>query len=253
MHLGELIYNYRKQNKMSMANFAEKAKMSKAYVSVLEKNEDPRTGKEIVPSIPMIKNVAQAMNISFEQLFNQIGDNELVSIEDNTSTLSLITSTSEQLEEPRQEKVLTYAQEQLDEQNGKVIYLNEIQEERAPYELLTEIDLYGLVSAGTGTEVYDESIERVAVHGYVPKHDIALRVTGESMEPLFRDDEIIFVKKTPEVLNGQIGIFIINGQAYVKKLRYEGNNLRLASLNKKYDDIIIGEYDDVITVGVVVM
>ena len=38
------------------------------------------------------------------------------------------------------------------------------------------------------------------------------------MEPMFSDKEIIFVEKSNNIKNGQIGVFIINGEAYVKKV-----------------------------------
>ena len=39
-----------------------------------------KTGKPVTPSIPVIKNVAEAMNMSFDELFNMLEDNQIISI-----------------------------------------------------------------------------------------------------------------------------------------------------------------------------
>ena len=67
MNLGEIIKKFRDDNELSMDKFAKMSNLSKAYISVLEKNKRPQTGKPVTPSIPVIKNVAEAMNMSFDE------------------------------------------------------------------------------------------------------------------------------------------------------------------------------------------
>lgn len=74
MNLGKIIKKYRDDNKLSMDKFAKMSGVSKAYISVLEKNKRPKTGKPVTPSISIIKNIAKAMNISFDELFNTLED-----------------------------------------------------------------------------------------------------------------------------------------------------------------------------------
>ena len=74
MNLGKIIKKYRDDNKLSMDKFAKMSGVSKAYISVLEKNKRPKTGKPVTPSISIIKNIAKAMNISFDELFNMLKD-----------------------------------------------------------------------------------------------------------------------------------------------------------------------------------
>ena len=42
MTLGDIIKDYRKSHNMSMDLFAEKSGISKAYISLLEKNKHPK-------------------------------------------------------------------------------------------------------------------------------------------------------------------------------------------------------------------
>ena len=65
------------------------------------------------------------------------------------------------------------------------------------------------------------------------KADFAIEVFGSSMEPLISDGDIILVKEQDDVEIGEIGVFIIDGQGYVKK---KGPD-RLISINEDYDDI----------------
>ena len=75
MTLGEIIKNYRSEHQMSMDAFAEKSGISKAYISLLEKNQHPKTGKPIAPSIQSIKQAADGMGMDFNILFRMIEGN----------------------------------------------------------------------------------------------------------------------------------------------------------------------------------
>lgn len=72
MTLGDLIKKYRKDTDLSMDEFAERAKLSKGYISMLEKNINPKTGQPIAPSLQTIKQVASALNMDFEVVISAI-------------------------------------------------------------------------------------------------------------------------------------------------------------------------------------
>ena len=92
------------------------------------------------------------------------------------------------------------------------------------------------VSAGFG-EYLEEYEQGKTV--YVPdtpksrKADFVLTVSGNSMEPKFQDGDNILVRSQPTVDEGQIGIFDVDGEGYIKKL----GNGELISLNHKYPNI----------------
>lgn len=69
MTLGDIIKRYRNDHALSMDAFSERSGISKAYISLLEKNRHPKTGKEIAPSIQCIRQAAQGMNMDFDDLF----------------------------------------------------------------------------------------------------------------------------------------------------------------------------------------
>ena len=137
-------------------------------------------------------------------------------------------------------KVIDFAKSKLDEQNT-------ISDNVIPFP--TTLNLDAVVSAGTGEWQDDNFKEEIEYDGQIPNHDYVVRVNGDSMQPLFEDNQILFIRKTHDVRDGQIIVCMLNNETYVKKIM--GN--RLVSLNKKYDDIQINEYDDFSVVGVVVL
>jgi len=96
------------------------------------------------------------------------------------------------------------------------------------------------VSAGAGNFLDDSSYEEIEVPSYVPVVvDFALRVSGDSMEPLILDGQVIWVKEQEVLDAGDIGIFSYSGDVYCKKLIADGSKAYLRSLNPIYEDIEI--------------
>lgn len=104
-------------------------------------------------------------------------------------------------------------------------------------------------SAGEGVSLEDDDFIPIVVdRAYeTSKADFAVRVTGSSMEPKYYDGDVLLIRKQPSVDIGQIGIFTINDEGYVKM---QGKD-RLISVNPDYDDIYPSEYDDVRCKGLV--
>lgn len=80
MTLGDIIKSYRTANDMSMDDFSKVSGISKTYISMLEKNINPRNKKEIVPTIEMIGKAAKGMFMTFDELFEQLGDDTRVKL-----------------------------------------------------------------------------------------------------------------------------------------------------------------------------
>ena len=83
MTLGEIINDYRTKNSLSMDAFSAKSGISKAYISLLEKNQHPKTGKPITPSVQCIKQASDAMGVDFDILFSKIDGNVSLKKYDN--------------------------------------------------------------------------------------------------------------------------------------------------------------------------
>lgn len=57
------------------------------------------------------------------------------------------------------------------------------------------------------------------------------------MEPIYHDGDILLVEATKEIHIGEIGIFQIDGQCFVKKL----GQTELISLNDNYPNVPLDE------------
>ena len=80
------------------------------------------------------------------------------------------------------------------------------------------------------------------------KADFAVTIFGNSMEPIYHDNDIVLVKIQDRVNIGETGIFVVNGQGYIKQ--YGGD--RLISVNSEYDDIVFTEGDYIKCAGKVI-
>ena len=80
MTLGQIIKEYREENRMSMDDFSKASGLSKGYISQLERNLNPRTGEPSIPSINSIKKAANGMFMTFDELFSQLDDDLKVNI-----------------------------------------------------------------------------------------------------------------------------------------------------------------------------
>ena len=106
---------------------------------------------------------------------------------------------------------------------------------------LRSLPLYALpVSAGTGHFLDSEDYEMVEVGNEVPDGvNFGVRVSGDSMEPEFINGQTVWVRQQRSLMTGEIGIFLYDGNAYLKQLVAVDGALALHSLNSEYKDIII--------------
>ena len=115
---------------------------------------------------------------------------------------------------------------------------------------MSKIPFYETVaSAGTGAWLGEgHEYEFTHFENAPPKADFALKVRGDSMEPMYLDGDIVFVRQKTMVESGQVGIFCLNDEGYLKML--QGN--KLVSLNENYNPIIVDESDSFFCMGRVI-
>ena len=187
----------------------------------------------------------------FARIFN-ITPEFLLGIQKENKERPEILTIYNQLEEPRQEKVLDFANAQLDEQESSKVA--SIFEKVSNEDYIIDY-VEGLVAAGHGTFQEDNLHMEVRLRAEdVPEeYDTIAKVAGDSMEPLIEDNDLLFIKVTSQVDINSIGIFQVNGKNFVKKLKrdYDGS-WYLQSLNSGYEEIHLSENDDIRTIGEVV-
>ena len=164
---------------------------------------------------------------------------------------AILLSNYSKLNDTLKNKLLATSETLLAEEQGKVI---DISEKRAKYDARNSISLSvpGKVSAGTGywqEDDYDTMVDFYADDIPDEKdYDTVAIVVGHSMEPKIKNGDFLFIKMKDQVDLNKIGIFQVDGENYVKKLK----NDCLESLNKDYDNIPITADTDFRTIGEVV-
>ena len=88
-----------------------------------------------------------------------------------------------------------------------------------------------------------------------PIHDIAFKVVGDSLQPSFFDNEVMFVMKDSILRTGDICIVQLNSQYHVMKVNQNGDNgnILLNSLNSDESSNTLSEKDDFTIFGKVVL
>nr|DAQ38524.1 MAG TPA: Repressor protein CI [Caudoviricetes sp.] len=251
MKLGELLKSYRTEHKLSMDAFCELSDLTKGYISMLEKNEHPKSKKPIVPSYETIEKIAKGMQISVEGLIDMLDDDQEIQINATPPVLSKssIQTIYDQLAPPRQAKVLTYAERQLYEQKSEDnTKKNEVSEAIQLY----SYDYYDHpASAGTGQYLTDVRVERIELPVDIDA-DFVIPIKGDSMEPDYHDGDLVFIQTSVDLNDGVIGVFNYNGDAYIKQLVIDKDQAYLHSLNPAYKDMPITPDTDFRIIGEVV-
>ena len=130
-----------------------------------------------------------------------------------------------------------------DSRKAKVYNFAERELEKQRY--IEEHDYVGQTAAG-------DPIEGQQTIPIIGATTVKLLVNGDSMEPMFKDRDIVEYHPQPELENGEIGVFAINGGVTMKRFR-NNNDIRLESLNDKYEDLVIKETDDFSILGKVIL
>ena len=111
--------------------------------------------------------------------------------------------------------------------------------------------LYELpVSAGVGVYLDEAEAESINIpdNEKTADADYALRISGNSMEPKYRDGDILLVRNADSIDVGELGIFLLDGCGFFKV--FGGD--RLISLNPEYGPILLKDFADVQCKGQVV-
>lgn len=188
------------------------------------------------PDVEMIKKISALLNVSSDWL---IGN------EQNIVNTPFIFSPSE--------KVIVEKYRILDEYGKKAVDgLLNTEYDRCTY-LAAEQELIHLpksvlkASAGSGNWLDEQQLESVSVLDTPQsrKANLVIEVDGDSMSPTYENGDNVLVNTKSDVAVGDIGIFIVDGNGYIKKLGTD----RLISVNPEYDDIFPAEYSDFRCVG----
>ena len=218
MTFGNRLKQARENKGYNQKQFAERLGVTPTRLNYWEKDKRE-------PDVAIIKQIAQILDVSSDWL---IGNN-VISDE-------IILSSSEKAHIKKYRSLDHYGRKAVDS-------LMDIELERCSLVVelprLITLPMADLpASAGTGQwldenghfediDVIDTPQARAA--------NVIIKVSGDSMEPLFHDGDALLVERQERMEQGEIGVFIVDGCGYIKKL---GHN-ELISVNPEYDNITL--------------
>ena len=233
-YIGTQIKTFRKSAGFTQDELAKRLNTTKQTISRYEKG-DRKANQD------MLFELCDILGVSIDDFFP--------SQNDSSSNTPQIQSIYDELNPPRQNKVLTYAEKQLKEQrNEEETKINEVSEAIQLY----SYDYYDHpASAGTGQYLNDVRVERIELPVDIDA-DFVIPIKGDSMEPDYHDGDLVFIQTSVDLNDGVIGVFNYNGDAYIKQLVIDKDQAYLHSLNPSYKDMPITPDTDFRIIGEVV-
>ena len=167
-----------------------------------------------------------------DSLTQQITDKVVQLTPDNKK---IVLRTSEELLERQKSNREMYTG-----QNEEETKINEVSEVISLYQVEVVSETAAACGFNYGFGYDDTDRETIEVDEQAPHHDIATKVSGDSMQPDYQDGDILYlVDKGLTTYNGDLAVIAYGDRSYFKKIYTENGRLRLVSLNDKYEDITL--------------
>jgi len=80
MKLSAIITNYRNRLQISQREFARRCGLSNSYISFIENEVNPKTGRPMVPTLEQYQKIASGMDLTVHQLFELLDDDAPVDL-----------------------------------------------------------------------------------------------------------------------------------------------------------------------------
>lgn len=189
------------------------------------------------PRIGKIELLANYFNINKSDLI----ENKLSTTQPSDSLLEEITNTARKLNTDNKKNVLRMSEDLLNEQEKRrKAKINEVSEAINLYQVEVVSETAAACGFNYGFGYEDTDRVTIEVDEQTPHHDIATKVSGDSMQPNYQDGDILYLAdKGLTTYNGDLAVIAYGDRSYFKKIYTENGRLRLVSLNNKYEDIIL--------------
>lgn len=81
MELSKILRDYRQEHGLTLQVFADRAGLTKQYISMLENNKNSKNGKPIIPSLETLRKLASAMYMNIDTLVATLDGEQDVSLQ----------------------------------------------------------------------------------------------------------------------------------------------------------------------------
>lgn len=214
------LQRFKEERDVTYKSIAEKAELPYATVEKIIK------GRTQDPKLLIIYKIVRALGYTLNELMDESGNSAVLSDDEK-----FVLSTYQKLD-PRGRDLVEMV---LNHEHERVLSSQRVM----PVHKYTRIFYDVPVSAGTGQYLDSSTARTVMLINEPPKGtDYIVYISGNSMEPDFRDGDYVYVHRTESIQIGDIGIFTYAGNVYMKEYTAEG----LRSLNPDFS-LIPGNED----------
>lgn len=224
----------RESMNLSKNQLSKLSGVSQSYISDIELNKKN-------PTLDILERLCKALGITVAQFLQDSDENQLPH-----DLIQLIETTKKLPQEERKAlneylKVRLSFMNEISAAKEETNVASLVAESGAKYaekeeKIIYEIPLVGASAAGspmTAIGYYEGHFRAPSNWG-----DFALRVKGDSMEPLIPDKGFVFVRQQEEINNNEIALVKVFGsvedEVTIKRVRFQGEKVRLISENPEY-------------------
>jgi transcriptional regulator with XRE-family HTH domain len=97
MKLSEVLINYRTRMGISQRQLSRQCGLSNSYISFIENEMNPKTGKPIKPTMDQYKNLATGMGMTVQQLWDILDDDSPVHFSETGTTYDYLSEEEHKL------------------------------------------------------------------------------------------------------------------------------------------------------------
>ncbi len=228
-HYGIVIRNYRKKMGLTQQQVAESIGVSKSHIANWEAGR-ARPDLNLVPALCLTLGIDVSTFFGMPSRINALMGKERTLLYGYRK----LGSRDKLILETTLSKMLELTEDEL--------------YERCRISFIPIMHNYQQAAAGSGMALDAETAQYLT---FVKKSrqamiaDEIVTVNGSSMEPRFRHGQDVYIEHTRELEPGEIGLFVVNGDGYIKEWAVD----RLHSLNPAFPDIMLHETDDIRCIG----
>lgn len=91
---------------------------------------------------------------------------------------------------------------------------------------------------------YIEDYEEITLDMATGGEHFALRITGDSMEPRMKENDVVIVRKQSDCNDGDVAVVIVNGEdATIKRIKKRPEGIMLIPSNPRYEPMFFSNED----------
>lgn len=195
MKLSELTKRYREEHGLSQRQMGAQCKLSTGYISLIEKEFNPQTGKKMVPSLTVMNKLATGMGITLDELLAACDDMDVNLSDKDTITPSNI----------------------------------------IPMPAMRKIPLVGTIACGTPILAEQNIECDVDIPEYIHADFALRCKGDSMINARIYDGDIVYIRSQPEVENGEIAAVLVdNDEATLKRVYIYDDHITLEAENPQY-------------------